>query len=423
MTKKGNDSVRTRSSAPSIDRGGSSISSAKPKDKPYTMTDGGGLHLLVNPNGSKLWRFRYTFNGKQKQIGLGSFPDTPLVKARMMREKLHQQIAEGIDPSAQRKAERVEHQADTLTFRVVAERWYKGNAELAAKPWAPATARKVRIYLEKDFYPTIGSKPVADITRMELIAINETMEKRGAFDASKKAREWLAAIFDDALDRGEIPHNPAHRLKSGHRAKGVTTRPNPNVGFEGLPALLKAVNDSGNHLVVKLAVKMLVLTAVRPGELRGASWSEFDLESATWHIPAERMKMRRTHSVPLPKQVLEILEQLKVINPDGCLFVLRGDKPFSEMTINVALRRLGYGGKQTGHGFRHLLSTELHQRGYNSDWVEAQLAHKIEGIRGVYNQADYLEQRRKMMQEWADSIDAAMSGSCVVAINRQWVAV
>lgn len=391
---------------------------AKPRSRDYTLGDGRGLHLLIKTNGSKLWRFRYTIRGERKQISLGSYPDTGLAKARMLREQHHVDIANGIDPGEQRRQEKLEQEAQSLTFKFVAERWYQGHAELAQKPWAPATARKVRVYLEKDFYPAIGSKPIAEVTRQELIAINEHMEKRGAFDASKKAREWLASIFDDAFDRGEIPHNPAHRLKAGHRAKGVTTNPNPNVGFSGLPELLEAVDVSGAHVLMKGYIRLLALIACRPGELRLAEWSEFDLDNAVWNIPAERMKMRRPHSVPLPTQAIELLEQVKSIRPTGHLFVVRGDKPISDMAGNMLLKRIGYNGKQTTHGFRHLLSTELHERGYNPDWIEAQLAHKVEGIRGVYNQAGHMDDRRTMMQSWADSIDAALSGASVIAFKR-----
>lgn len=397
----------------------STIKSAKPREKEYTLTDGRGLHLLVKPSGAKLWRFRYTFEGRQRVTSFGNYPAVGLAQARKLRELHHADLAEGINPVEKRQQEKIKQEAKTLTFKVVAERWYKGYAELAAKPWATATARKVRVYLEKDFYPAIGSKPIADVTRQELIAINERMEKRGAFDASKKAREWLAAIFDDAFDRAEIPHNPAYRLKAGHRAKGVVTNPNPNVGFEGLPGLLEVVEASGAHILMKCYINLLARIACRPGELRLAQWSEFDIQNAVWNIPAERMKMRKAHSVPLSRQVIELLEQVRAVRPDGQLFVVRGDKPMTDMAGNMLLKRIGYAGRQTLHGFRHLLSTELHERGYNPDWIESQLAHKIEGIRGVYNQADYLDDRRAMMQAWADSIDTARSAAEVIAIKRQ----
>lgn len=418
MTNQDYDPTEPRQPAKQIETD-STIKSAGPKNKAYILNDGRGLHLLIKPNGSKLWRFRYTHEGRQRVISLGSYPAVGLAQARRLRELHHADIADGIAPVEKRRQEKLEQAAKTLTFKVVAERWYIGNTELAAKPWAAATARKVRIYLEKDFYPAIGNKPIADVTRMDLIAINEQMEKRGAFDASKKAREWMAAIFDDALDRGEIPHNPAHRLKAGHRAKGIETVPNPNVGFKGLPDLLRAVDSSGAHALMKCYVRLLALIACRPGELRLAQWPEFDLQKAVWKIPADRMKARAEQQVPLSRQALELLEQVRTLRPEGHLFIVQGEKPLTDMAGNMLLKRLGYTGRQTLHGFRHLLSTELHERGYSPDWIEVQLAHKIEGMRGVYNGAEYLEQRRAMMQGWADSIDAAMAGASVVAINQK----
>ncbi|MFD1009076.1 tyrosine-type recombinase/integrase [Oceanisphaera ostreae] len=394
------------------------IRHAKPESKPYKMGAGDGMYLLVSPSGSKLWRLKYRIYGKEKTLSIGSYPEITLRQARIARDEARELLAKGSDPSADKQEKQQQAHAQTLTFKKVAERWFKANAELAAKPWAAATARKVRLYLNKDLYPALGIRPIAEITRVELIALNERMEKRGAIDAARKTREWLNAIFDDAFDRGEIPHNPAHRLKPSAYSKGAVSTPNPNIGFNGLPQLLADIENSGTHLVVKLALRMLILTAVRPGELRYAIWGEFDLKTATWHIPAERMKMRRPHTVPLPSQAVEILRQLKEINPSGLLFSLDGTRPISENTMNMALKRIGYTGKQTGHGFRHLLSTELNERSYNSDWIETQLAHVGEDkIRAVYNAAEYIEQRQQMMQEWADSIDALMAGANVVAFR------
>lgn len=396
------------------------IRSAKPEAKPYKMAAGQGMYLLVNTNGSKLWRLKYRYAGKEKTLSFGAYPDVSLGQARLKREQARQQISDGIDPSALLKEQRQQAKTDELTFRAVAERWYKDKTELALKPWAPATAEKARLYLEKDLYPAFGSRPIAEITRLELIELNAKIEERGALDISKKVRQWLGAIFDDAYDRGEIPANPAHNLKAGARSKGATHKHHPSVAFSELPAMLKAVDATGSHRLIKAAVRLLMLTAVRPAELRLAQWSEFDLDAAVWTIPAERMKMRRPHSVPLTNQALELLAQIKEINPTGYLFIVQGAKPISENTINKTIKLAGYGGKHTGHGFRHLLSTELNERGYNSDWIEAQLAHASEDkIRATYNKAQYLEQRQQMMQEWADSIDALAAGANVVAFKRK----
>jgi len=396
------------------------VRNAKPEAKPYKMGAGLGMYLLVNPNGSKLWRLKYRFEGKEQTLSFGAYPEVTLAQARLKREQARQELAEGLNPSAVKKEQEQERRAQQLTFRVVAERWYKGKAELAKKPWAPATAKKVRLYLDNDLLPALGKKPIAEVTRLDLINLNEKIEKRGAFDVAGKVREWLNAIFDDAFDRGEISHNPAYRLKASAYAGGVASKPNPNVGFAGLPKLLADVEATGSHRVTKIAIRLLALTAVRPAELRFAQWQEFDLEAATWHIPAERMKMRRPHTVPLSRQALKLIAELKALNPKGYLFVIRGDSPISENTINKTLWLAGYKGKQTGHGFRHLFSTELNERGYNSDWIEAQLAHSGENkIRAVYNHAEYLEQRRQMLQEWADSISNTEQGANVVPLKRR----
>ena len=394
------------------------IKHAKPEAKAYKMTAGQGMYLLVNPTGSKLWRLKYRFAGKEKTLSFGAYPDVTLAQARLKREQARQQIAEGIDPSELLKQQRQRIKAEALTFKAVAERWYHGKAVLAKRPWAPATAAKARLYLDKDLYPALGNKPIAVITRVELITLNESIEKRGAFDIAKKIRQWLGAIFDDAYDKGEIPSNPAHNLKPSYRAEGVERKHHATVQFNELPIMLKAVDATGSHKLIKTAIRLLMLTAVRPAELRLAQWSEFDLDACVWTIPAERMKMRRAHSVPLTDQVLEQLAQIKEINPTGHLFIVQGARPISENTINQTIKFAGYRGRHTGHGFRHLLSTELNERGYNSDWIEAQLAHASEDkIRATYNKAQYLEQRRGMMQAWADSIDAICTGANVVSIG------
>lgn len=398
------------------------IRNAKPESKPYKMTAGQGMYLLVNPTGSKLWRLKYRYDGKEKTLSFGAYPDVTLSQARLKREQARQQIADGLDPSALIKEQRQQSKADELTFKAVAERWYKDKTELALKPWAAATARKARLYFDKDLYPALGDKPIASITRLELIGLNEEIEKRGALDISQKIRQWLGAIFDDAYDRGEIPANPAANLKAGARSKGATHTHHPAVKFNQLPALLAAVDATGTNKLNKLAIRLLMLTAVRPAELRFAEWAEFDFAAKVWTIPAERMKMRKVHTVPLTDQVLALLDEVRAIN-GGEDLVMAGriaGKPISENTINKALKMADYGGKHTGHGFRHLLSTELNERGYNSDWIESQLAHTGgDKIRATYNKAQYIEQRRQMMQDWADSIDAICSGANVVSIKRK----
>jgi integrase len=398
------------------------IKHAKPESKPYKMSAGNGMYLLINPNGSKLWRLKYRIEGKEKTLSIGKYPEVTLGQARLERELARQQLAQNIDPSALKKEQRLQAKVDELTFKAVAERWYDDKTRLALKPWAPSTARKARLYLDKDLIPVLGHKPIASITRLELIGLNEEIEKRGALDISKKIRQWLGAIFDEAYDRGEITANPATNLKPGTRSKGATHKNHPSIPYKELPSMLAAVEATNSNKLNKLAIKLLLLTAVRPGELRFALWSEFNFSASVWNIPMERMKMRRPHSVTLSRQAIEVLKEVKTITGDK-EFVFSGSKegrPISEGTINKTLTLAGYQGRQTGHGFRHLLSTELNERGYNSDWIETQLAHGgTDKIRATYNKALYLDQRRQMMQDWADSIDSLVAGGNIIAFQRE----
>jgi len=305
-----------------------------------------------------------------------------------------------------------------VTFETLAREWYAYNAPR----WADSTAYKARLYMENDLIPVIGARPVKAITRPELVELVRKVEARGTLNAAGKIRQWLHQIFRFGLASGVVEANPATDLDVV-AAPPKATRHHPHVAFEELPGLLEILEVTNLNTLTRCAIRLLVLTAVRPGELRQAPWAELDLDGATWTIPKARMKARRPHVVPLPRQAVAILRQLKEITGDYPL-VFAGqqnpDRPMSENTINKALRLMGYEGRQTGHGFRHLLSTELNGRGYNRDWIERQLAHgDNDEIRDTYNHATYLEQRREMMQAWADSIDALCAGANVVSIKRK----
>lgn len=269
--------------------------------------------------------------------------------------------------------------------------------------------------------PGIGARPVKAITRPDLVELVRKVEARGTLNAAGKIRQWLHQIFRYGLAKGVVEVNPATDLNVV-AAPPKAARHHPHITFAELPELL-ARNEAANvHTLTRHAIRLLALTAVRPGELRQAPWAEFDLDAALWTIPAERMKARRPHIVPLPRQVVAILRQLQEVTGRYAL-VFAGanpDRPMSENTVNKALRVMGYEDRQTGHGFRHLLSTELNGRGYNKDWIERQLAHgDSDEIRGTYNHAAYVEQRREMMQAWADLIDAKCAGADVVSIKRK----
>lgn len=397
------------------------IKNAKPESKAYKLTVGQGIHLFVRPTGTKTFRLKYRFAGKEKLLTIGEYPEISLAKATLQALEAKERLRQGIDPVAHQQEQRrqLEDESNKLTFKSVAERWFKNNAELAKKPWAKSTAIKVRKYLKKDLLPAFGSYPIAEITRKQLNELILEIEKRGAYDVGKSTRDWLNGIFNEALDNGDIEHSPAYRLKPSIYAKGYESTPFPNVGFNGLQQLINDIEASKINILLKIALKLLILNAPRPSELRLATWSEFDLKAALWHIPAERTKTRKPHTLPLSRQSLELLNQIREINPSGYLFVLRGNQPFSDNTLTISLKRLGYKNRQVPHGFRHLFSTEMNQRGYNSDHIESQLAHRGKNqIRATYNQADYLEQRRTMMQDWADSIDALAAGANMVAFKR-----
>lgn len=393
------------------------IRTAKPRDKLYRLTDANGLCLEVTTTGSKLWRYRYRFNGGAKMLALGAYPSVTLLKARQLRDGARQLLIEGTDPGEQKITAKQAQKVDGLTFETLAREWFAYNAPR----WAESTTYKAKLYLENDLIPGIGSRPVKAITRPDLVELVRKVEARGTLNAAGKIRQWLHQIFRYGLAKGVVDANPATDL-SVVAAPPKAARHHPHVTFAELPELLAKSEAANIHSLTRHAIRLLTLTAVRPGELRQAPWAEFDLEQATWTIPAARMKARRPHIVPLSRQAVAILRLLQEITGRYAL-VFAGanpERPMSENTVNKALRMMGYEGKQTGHGFRHLLSTELNGRGYNKDWIERQLAHgDSDEIRGTYNHAAYVEQRREMMQAWADSIDALCAGANVVSIKRK----
>ena len=396
----------------------SAIKAAKPKEKLYRLPDSNGLCLEVTTTGSKFWRYRYRFNNKAKMLALGAYPAVTLLNARQKRDEARQQLINGIDPGEQKKANKLAQKVTGLTFELLAREWLEYNS----RRWAVSTARKAKLYLENDLIPIIGARPVKAITRPELVELVRKVEARGTLNAAGKIRQWLHQIFRYGLAGGVVDVNPATDLGIV-AAPAHAVRHHPCITFAEMPELLSKVESANINILTRCAIRLLVLTAVRPGELRAAPWSEFDLDVATWTIPKERMKARRPHVVPLPSQAVVILRTLEEISGSYPLLFpgqQKPDRPMSDNTINKALRLMGYEGRQTGHGFRHLLSTELNGRGYNKDWIERQLAHgDSDEIRDTYNHATYLEHRREMMQAWADSIDALCAGANVVSIKRK----
>ncbi|OBY92582.1 integrase [Pseudomonas sp. AU11447] len=395
----------------------SAVRTAKPREKLYRLSDTLGLSLEITPTSSKLWRFRYRFAGKPKMISLGAYPAITLAKARELRDVARSQVAAGIDPSHHKQAEKRAREAEAYTFERLANEWY----DYSAPRWAEATAYKARLYLDNDIVPVIGKRPASEITRPEVVELVRKVEARGTLNAAGKIRQWLNQIFRFGLAKGVVTTNPATDLDVV-AAHAPRAKHHPHVPLAELPALLDLLSGASCDLSTKIAIRLLVLTGVRPGELRQAPWSEFDLDAATWTIPAARMKARRPHIVPLPTQAVDLLRNLQEITGRyELVFAGKANpgRPLSENTVNKALRILGYEGRQTGHGFRHLLSTELNNRGYNRDWIERQLAHGDDNeIRDTYNHAHYLDQRRQMMQAWANEIDALCAGVSVRSLRR-----
>lgn len=391
------------------------VDTAKPREKAYKLADGAGLYLEVVPSGSRYWRMKYRFNGKEKRMAFGVYPAVSLVQARALRDEAKKKLAEGIDPSFAKKEEKLVRDVRlNNTFQAVALEWHGTKVSR----WSEGYASDIIEAFNKDIFPYIGQQPVNEIKPLVLLNVLRRMESRGATEKAKKVRQRCSEVFRYAIVTGRAEYNPAADLTSamsGHESKHY-----PFLTVEELPDFFKALAGYTGSPLVVLAARLLILTGVRTGELRGAFWSEFDLEKAVWEIPAERMKMKRPHLVPLSTQALEIVQQLKGMTGQYPLvFPGRNDprKTMSEASINQVFKRIGYTGKVTGHGFRHTMSTILHEEGFNTAWIETQLAHVDKNaIRGTYNHALYLEGRREMMQWYADCIDNISKFNLIIGL-------
>lgn len=389
------------------------VRSAKPTDKPYKLTDGEGMHLMVHPNGSKYWRLQYRFDGKQKTLALGVYPEITLSDARQRRDEAKRQVATGVDPGEQKKVDKQTRKAGIENnFKAIALEWH----EYKRPNWSKGYAEDLMEGFENDIFPYIGKRPIAEIKPLEMLEALRKLEKRGVFDKLRKIRQACNQVFRYAIVTGRSENNPASEL-----AGALTTAKSkhyPHLLANELPDFLNALTNYSGSPITRLATRILLLTGVRTIELRASEWEEFDLERGIWEVPVERMKMGRPHMVPLSEQVQDALKQLQAITGRFKLvFPGRNDitKPMSEASVNQVLKRVGYHGKATGHGFRHTMSTILHEQGYNTAWIELQLAHVDKNtIRGTYNHAQYLEQRREMLQWYANYMDSLEQGGSVV---------
>jgi integrase len=395
------------------------IRTVKPGTNPMSLFDGGGLYLLVSPTGGKWWRFKYRFAGKSKLLSLGTYPVVKLKDARTKRDELRQQLASGIDPGQARKAAKIAQHGDANSFEVIAREWF-----IKFKPtWVASHADKIIRRLERDVFPYLGSRPINSITAPALLTVLRRIETRGALETAHRAMQNCGQIFRYAIATGRAERDPSADLRGAlppTKEKHYASITDPKV----IGDLLRAIDGYQGYQVTRCALKLAPLVFVRPGELRMAQWSEFNLEAAEWRIPAERMKSRAPHIVPLSSQAITILRELQPLTGSAKYVfpsVRTNSRPMSNNTVNASLRRLGYATTEmTGHGFRSMASTILNEQGWHRDAIERQLAHaERDTVRAAYNYAEHLPERRRMMQAWADYLDGLVNGAHIVPLRAR----
>ncbi len=396
------------------------IRKAKPlkSGKPKKMADGGGLYIEIRPSGSKLWRYRYRIEGKENIFALGEYPEIPLEKAREGHKGARQLVKQGVHPSHARSANKSEQIAkNKTTFKAVALEWIEQGK---AGGWSGYYLRQVEQSLKNDIYPAIGGLPIRSISPAQLLEILKRVEKRGAVTVALNIRGWFSQIFRFAVSTLRADSDPAAALR-GAIKRGKVEHSKPLSKSE-LPKLAAKIDEFGGYQQTKIALRLLMHTFLRTGELRQAKWDEVDLAGRILTIPAERMKMREKHIVPLSDQAVALLTELHTLTGNGVHLFPNNRKPktcMSNTTINRCLERMGYAGQFSGHGFRATASTMLNEMAYKPDLIERQLAHKERNkVRASYNQAEYIKERTEMMQHWSNYLDGLCNGANVVAFKR-----
>jgi integrase len=396
------------------------IRTAKPGPKPIKKTDGGGLYLLLNPNGSRWWRFDYRFDGRRKTLSMGTYPDTGLKDAREKRDVARKLLAAGVDPGEQRKAAKAAGEERAAnSFAVIAAEWLA----LQKTRMAVATLEKAQWTFDEQVNPWIGNRPIAEIEAPELLKVLRRIEERGAHETAHRTKQRCGQVFRYAISTGRAKHDPTADLR-GALAPVVSTSRAAITDPAKVGDLLRAIDAYQGSPVTKCALRLAPLVFVRPGELRKAEWSEIDLDGAQWRIPATKMKMREEHIVPLAQQSIEILRELLPLTGRGQYVFpsCRGTaRTMSENTVNAALRYMGFDKEtMTGHGFRAMASTRLNEMGWTPDVIERQLAHAERNkVRAAYNRAQYLDERTRMMQAWAEYLDGLRTGAAVMPFKRK----
>jgi len=392
------------------------IKNAKPKAKQYKLSAGLGLYLVISPNGGKWWRVRYRFAGKQKELSVGTYPKITLKKATLLRDEIRTMVDADIDPAYKRKIEKLNY-SDAESFEGIAREWHQKYSA----NWTDKYSKLMMSRLEQNAFPWIGARKINEITAPELLAVLRRIESRGAIETAHRVHRACSSVFRYAIATGRAERDPAADLQgaippSQTKHHASITEP------KAIGGLIRSVREYQGSFITGCALRLAPYVFVRPVELRKAEWSEIDLDNAEWRIPAEKMKMSVLHIIPLSNQAVDIFKEIQPLTGDGKYVFPSArtvTRPMSENTVNAGLRRLGYTKEEmTAHGFRSMASTLLNEQGWNSDAIERQLAHSQgNSVRAAYNYAQYLPERKKMMQEWADYLDGLASGANVAMIN------
>ena len=394
------------------------IRQAKAKELPYKISDSGGLYLLVKPTG-KYWRMNYRFAGKQKTLAIGVYPTISLTHARKKRDEARALLAKDIDPSLTKAINKqIVRTAAENTFKVIALEWHAKTSHT----WAETTATNIKRYLEKDIFPWLGNRVIKDIAAPELLAVLRKIESRGAHEKAQRCREYAGRVFRYAIATGRAERDPSTDLRGAltpvkvkHHARIIDPK--------GIGALLRSIHGFTGSYITKCALQLAPLVFVRPGELRHAEWIEINFDKKEWRIPGHKMKMSEPHIIPLSPQSIEILQSIHPLTGDAQYIfpsIRSNARPMSENTINAALRRLGYEkNEMTGHGFRSMASTLLHEHGWPHEAIERQLAHAERNkVSAAYNYAEHLPKRREMMDWWANYLVELAAATKMVNIRQ-----
>jgi integrase len=399
------------------------IKTAKAKNQKFSLPDSQGLRLDVTSAGGKLWRWKYRFEGKEKLMAFGRYPEVSLLVARQRHSEGRKLLASGIDPMAARKARKTAEQVSSSnSFATISAQWLEHWSDGKS----PRHVDSVRRRMAVDILPCVGRHPITEIEAPALVEMVKAIERRGARDIAKRTLQMAGQVFRFAIAHGYAKRNPAGDIRPSDILKATRSINYARIDAKELPDLLRRIEVyRGTHLT-RLAIKLMALTFVRTGELVGARWSEFNIEEERWDIPLERMKMRTPHIVPLSNQAMEVLDLLRPLSGTSEL-LFPGDRsptvPMSNNTILKALDRMGYKGRMTGHGFRGLASTLLHEQGFSHDHIELQLAHAPRNaVSAAYNHALHLNARKKMMQDWADFLERTQRGAKVLKFREEVVA-